>query len=133
MPESSAAGRGAFGVRWNDLLKAIFPLMPDPKHIDFRFVYEIASQIVPYYQIAHQLWIRRSFNFGAQQWKFFQLSDAIQDIGRRFLCRPRILGLDELAKASEIANRLAGIAEIHLSGGLSSSPDPQLSSQAFTS
>jgi hypothetical protein len=35
------------------LLEAIFPVMPNTKHIDFRFVYQIASQIVPDHQISH--------------------------------------------------------------------------------
>ncbi len=114
-------------------LEAIFPVMPDTKYIDFCFVYEITSQIISDHQIANSLWIRCSFNSGAQQWKLFQLSNALQDSRRRFLRCTRILDLDELTQTAEIANRVAGIADIHLPGGLSSSSDPQLSSHAFIS
>ena len=49
------------------LLEAIFPLVPDTKHIDFLFVYQITSEIVPDHQIPNGLRIRRPFDLRTQQ------------------------------------------------------------------
>lgn len=79
MPKAFPAGRGVFGVRWNDLLEAIFSLMPDTEYIDFLFMHEITSKVVSNDQIANDFWVRSSMHLRAQHWKRLELVDSLQN------------------------------------------------------